>query len=694
MLRGLAALGVAVPHIILLFGHAVVWESVSIIAVEIFFALSGFVLAPQVIKLHNNATNYNLWVFFLRRWVRTITPYAIALFLIALLTSNLFSVDFIKKLLFLDTLVSVPTNDFFAISWSLAVEEWYYVGVALLVFVFRNSRLATIFVSAVIVLFFVKSIGMVIDDDWTISVRRATIYRLDAIAFGFLLFIWHQRITRSVAITSLFTFGSVGLVLALLWGFKANLGGAGDLFMLLAIYGLSIFSLSVVHLTFLTNPFFANGLAARVSNFLGAISYPVYLFHLPIAYAVHKLGLSLVPTLILATGLVVLFSWLFHTLIETVFIDRRPSYATGDTAESQVDEVTPFFRKAGVIAACVAGVVVVSELASYVYLKAKRSDYAFTPFYESGELKRRGTRFVLEGIDPNLGFAHPRVMDYDTKAYGVSITPGFGVHRPKQGDYFKIVVLGGSTSDPYLAVRRKEPPWSLFLYNHCRKTGNCGIWNGAVGGFGSNQDLLKFIRDVVPIKPDLVVSLHGSNELNRVDRSPFSTLYQIQQARAEAERSQWWASGWFPNVLGALALSRDGNTRPFAKRNIYLGHRYDRSKFENWRANVTMMDAIARSQGTRYVSVLQPLIGGDSYPNAKKVFGYTARNSAYYESVRDFYENARRFCETVDYCLDVSQLFNDTDEEVYNDIRHPSKLGYELIAAEVAKQLREKGLMP
>ena len=47
--RGLAALGVAVPHYLMvrgIGGNAA--EIVSILAVEVFFVLSGFVLGPQL----------------------------------------------------------------------------------------------------------------------------------------------------------------------------------------------------------------------------------------------------------------------------------------------------------------------------------------------------------------------------------------------------------------------------------------------------------------------------------------------------------------------------------------------------------------------------------------------------------------------------------------------------------------------
>ena len=694
MLRGLAALGVAIPHIILLFGHNVAWESVSIIAVEIFFALSGYVLAPQIIKLHKYASNYNLWVFFLRRWIRTITPYVIAVALIALLTSNLFTSQFLTKVLFLDTLVNVPETDFFAISWSLAVEEWYYVTAAVLVFAFRKSKLSSIFLAAVTVLFAVKVLGIVIDDNWSVAVRRATIYRLDAIAFGFLMFLWQDRLPQSLIVASFATLASIGLTLLSLWGFKSDTAGMGELFMLLAIYSLSAFSLSVVYLTKLLNRHFSSAIAKRMSWFFGAISYPVYLFHLPIAYAVHKLGYGLPVTLVFATAMIVLFSWLFHTQIERHFIDNRPSYVTSPEPKAELDQITPFFRAGMGVAISAAALLAVSEIASQRHLDSIRPTLAYSLFYEGGDLRNRETKSLFEAIDPILGYAHPKKLGYKTKEFGVSIVEGFGVHRPKQGDHLKVYVLGGSTSDPYIAVKNDERPWTYYLYTECRGVANCGVWNGAVGGFGSHQELIKLIRDVLPERPDIVVSLHGPNELNRIITSPFTTGYQLTQATKQSEDSQLWLSGWFPNIVGLLSMVRNSNERPFAKRDIYMGHHNNLSPFESWKQNTSMMHAVSAVWGARYFTVLQPIVGSGKYSLEKSVFGYTSRNDIYYQNVAEFYSLARAHCSTVDYCFDLSQIFNSSIEMLYRDVRHPNEAGNKLIARQVAVELQKRGAFP
>ena len=54
-------------------------EVVSITAVEVFFVLSGFVLGPQIVLCARRRNWATLRTFLLRRWMRTIPSYLVAL---------------------------------------------------------------------------------------------------------------------------------------------------------------------------------------------------------------------------------------------------------------------------------------------------------------------------------------------------------------------------------------------------------------------------------------------------------------------------------------------------------------------------------------------------------------------------------------------------------------------------------------
>ena len=130
MLRGLAALSVTIPHFFIFRdANSPIAETVSILGVEVFFVLSGYVLAPQIMFfVVERPDNRNLGIFWVRRWMRTIPPYLVALLLISAAAHQLGSADFFRYLVYVQNFARQSNaNDYFSIAWSLSVEEWFYL---------------------------------------------------------------------------------------------------------------------------------------------------------------------------------------------------------------------------------------------------------------------------------------------------------------------------------------------------------------------------------------------------------------------------------------------------------------------------------------------------------------------------------------------------------------------------------------
>ena len=87
--------------------------------------------------------------------------------------------------------------------------------------------------------------------------------------------------------------------------------------------------------------------------------------------------------------------------------------------------------------------------------------------------------------------------------------PGFYVLGTREPDNFKIAILGGSTSDSDLYWYRSWP--EIFYEKYCRE--NISIFNGAMAGYNSAQELIKLMRDVVHLKPNLLIVLNGINDI-------------------------------------------------------------------------------------------------------------------------------------------------------------------------------------
>src|SRR5690606_36478664 len=106
------------------------------LGVEFFFVLRGFLIGGILMKtISTSSTFSDIFPFWKRRWWRTLPNYYLFLFLNFLgfgLLKEGFRFDW-SYLVFLQNFTT-PNSGFFSVSWSLAVEEWFYLFVPLVYF--------------------------------------------------------------------------------------------------------------------------------------------------------------------------------------------------------------------------------------------------------------------------------------------------------------------------------------------------------------------------------------------------------------------------------------------------------------------------------------------------------------------------------------------------------------------------------
>ncbi|HXZ15575.1 MAG TPA: acyltransferase, partial [Roseiarcus sp.] len=340
-LRGAAAFAVALPHYLTAgapFSPAV--ESVAVSAVEVFFVLSGFVLAPQIVDWVVGRPWRNLGVFLVRRWMRTIPPYVAALVVVALMTGNLFTADTLRYLFYVENLFrSANAVDFYPVAWSLAVEEWFYVLFAPLLFliarVLRRSDRRAEAVFAILVILVVASLrAFAAPSDWDLDVRRVTLFRIDSIVWGFLLYL----ALEGRPLLSLSAAGG-GRTLAALGAAFAAAAALEFRIAMLALeggriaqgifpYASALFGIAAVGFFREADGAFKRPAIAALSFALGRISYSVYLFHIVFVMALKPLvgewPIALQLALYLAS--VCAFSNLFWRGFERPILAARPDY--------------------------------------------------------------------------------------------------------------------------------------------------------------------------------------------------------------------------------------------------------------------------------------------------------------------------------------------------------------------------------
>lgn len=200
--------------------------------VELFFVLSGFLIGTILIKIFekNNGFETNeMFSFWKRRWFRTLPNYYLILGVNVILVSNGIIKGNIEhfnwKFLFFLQNFNTYFTDFFWESWSLTIEEWFYIFTPLSVFILWKTRGAggqggkNIFLISILgfifltILYRYSKSGEAVDPFlFDIKFRKVVIARLDAIMYG-VLFAWvkfyYPLLWKKIAIP----FFIIGLIL-------------------------------------------------------------------------------------------------------------------------------------------------------------------------------------------------------------------------------------------------------------------------------------------------------------------------------------------------------------------------------------------------------------------------------------------------------------------------------------------------
>jgi peptidoglycan/LPS O-acetylase OafA/YrhL len=359
LLRGFAALSVALPHF---FAYRSVFpdtfETISALAVELFFVLSGYVLAPQILFCLSAGRPRYLGVFLVRRWMRTIPPYLVALLLISILSRQIGSADFLRYLCYAQNLFRLSnTIDYFAIAWSLSVEEWFYVGFPTLLLAAawltrRRDRRFAVIVAILFCLIVVLARFLFGDADaWGVTVRRIVVYRLDSIGYGFLLYLALDRIGARL---HRLPGWAAGLALALIAAYAFTLltrivatGDRGDEF--LFPFGAALFGSAAIICALRAESIIQRHPAlAWLGRYLGRVSYSTYLFHVIL---IELIGATLQTSgalVQLALFVTILFGFttVFYVYFERPILAARPHYrARQQPALEPVNAVAPADRQ-------------------------------------------------------------------------------------------------------------------------------------------------------------------------------------------------------------------------------------------------------------------------------------------------------------------------------------------------------------
>lgn len=284
------------------FGHG------GFYGVELFFVLSGFLIGQILIGQGSELGRAgNVAFFYVRRWFRTLPLFFLFLLVNVVLERLLraHQVGLREALthgFFLRNLSAFQMT-FFPESWSLAIEEWFYLlfPAALWLGLKLTRRFNAVFLTAALgFLAFSTFARMVAAPDphatWLEAMRMVVIYRFDALMIGMICAWLSIRFPKSWLRWRIpCALAGIVLLLAMyatLWKFENGQLAFGD-----DSYFARTFRFTLVSLGFALLLPWASGWKLTAENFgsvavrrIALWSYGLYLVHLPVFLLVTRLG--------------------------------------------------------------------------------------------------------------------------------------------------------------------------------------------------------------------------------------------------------------------------------------------------------------------------------------------------------------------------------------------------------------------
>lgn len=165
--------------------------------VELFFVLSGFLIGGLLLRIVDEGPDLRAWwVFMQRRWMRTLPVYMLWLaFLTAFWPPRFWepghwalALRWVPRFATLTQNLAWPMPPWFGVSWSLTVEEWFYLGFSAALFAAmpRCGRRAGFWLACglFLVLPTALRLGVPGGANFAEVPTKVAVLRLDAIAYG------------------------------------------------------------------------------------------------------------------------------------------------------------------------------------------------------------------------------------------------------------------------------------------------------------------------------------------------------------------------------------------------------------------------------------------------------------------------------------------------------------------------------
>jgi len=328
--------------------------SIGFLGVELFFVLSGFLIGKILIKLFSNGINaLTIRTFYIRRWLRTLPLYYLALFVNILSVKlinpgiNIFSNFYLKYLIFIQNF-DIGHYNFFPQSWSLSIEEWFYLLLPFILWIFylKGVKSEKLYINIFKIIIFIMIIRffyvLLLNPSVDFGIRRFIPIRFDSLLIGVLfscLKINNKQILNTVLNKKTLIISIVIALIVLISNsfHNAILFKINTVLVNSFIWSFVSFVFGVLIIFFENNNFINKKLSkfSFIKNFFektSIYSYSIYLFHgIILTYYVDQAGLfnnhkQLFMPILLYLVTLYFFSAFIYRYYEKPIMDLREKF--------------------------------------------------------------------------------------------------------------------------------------------------------------------------------------------------------------------------------------------------------------------------------------------------------------------------------------------------------------------------------
>lgn len=312
------------------------FDILGFFGVEIFFALSGYLLGQIMWRIFDKdvslSTMFNFWQ---RRWFRTIPNYF--LFLLIMILFHIYikhdnlSWAVVREYFYFGQNLLKNSTGFYEISWSLCVEEWFYLLFPVPIYLLRKLGFRNLPSFIIVVVFFYISCFLIRNYllvEGFHNIRMIALGRLDAITSGVLVALiklnFKEIKTDRLALAGVFLLIiSFSLMFTSIQSYSTN-----SVVLFLVPFSFSFFLPQMEQIKFSKNKF------KLIRNFITNLSlwsYSIYLSHIPILFTLYYFTDHLTSSLfdkllvkIIGLGLTIVISKFIYKYFEIPLTNKRP----------------------------------------------------------------------------------------------------------------------------------------------------------------------------------------------------------------------------------------------------------------------------------------------------------------------------------------------------------------------------------